>query len=132
MQKYSTKQREILLELLSDNADRPISVSDIVERLKGENISISAIYRNLAALEEEGSVQRLTIGGSKKVFYRFTASKKCKKHLHLSCHKCGKTYHMDVPATNSLIDEVLSGSDFKVDSVNTVLYGVCSKCRKGC
>ncbi|MBO4432354.1 MAG: transcriptional repressor [Clostridia bacterium] len=132
MQKYSTKQRETLLKLLSDNADKPMSAGDIAAALNGEGISISAIYRNLSALEDEDRVQRLTLGGSKKVYYRFTGAKGCEKHLHLSCHKCGQTFHMDVPATNSLIDEVLSGSDFKVDSANTVLYGVCSKCRKGC
>ena len=130
MQKYSTKQRETLLKLLSDNADKPMSASDIAAALDGEGISISAIYRNLSALEYEGRVQRLTVGGSTQVYYRFTGAKGCEKHLHLSCFKCGHTYHMDIPATNSLIDEVLSGSDFKVDSANTVLYGVCSKCRK--
>lgn len=130
MQKYSTKQREILLKLLSDNADKPMSAADIAAALDGEGISLSAIYRNLSALESEGRVQRLTVGGSKKVYYRFTGAKECERHLHLSCFKCGKTYHMDIPETNSLISEVLSGADFEVDSANTVLYGVCSKCRK--
>lgn len=130
MQKYSTKQRGKLLKLLSDNADKPMAVSDIAAALGSEGISVSAIYRNLSALEDEGRVQRLTVGGSKKVYYRFTGAKGCEKHLHLSCFKCGQTYHMDVPATNTLIDNVLSDSDFQIDSTNTVLYGVCAKCRK--
>ena len=129
MQKYSTKQREVLLKLLSDNADKPMCVGDIAAAVGSENISLSTIYRNLSALEDEGKIQRLTVGGSKKVYYRFTGAKECEKHLHLSCFKCGKTFHMDVPETDSLIDKVLSEADFKVDSANTVLYGVCSKCR---
>lgn len=128
MPKYSTKQREALLSLLSHNADKPLSVSDMAAALKGKNISLSAIYRNLSELEKEGRVQRITVGSSKKVCYRYTGAKKCEKHLHLSCFKCGKTFHMDVPSTNSLINDVLRGSDFKVDSVNTVLYGVCGNC----
>lgn len=129
MQKYVTKQREVLLKLLSDNADKPLCVGDIAAAVGGKNISLSAIYRNLSALEDEGKVQRLTVGGSKKVYYRFTGAKECEKHLHLSCSKCGKTFHMDVPETDYLIDKVLSEADFKVDSANTVLYGFCSKCR---
>ena len=131
MQKYSTKQREVLLKLLSDNADKPLCVGDIAAAVGSENISLSAIYRNLSALEDEGKIQRLTVGGSKKVYYRFTGAKECEKHLHLSCFKCGKTFHMDVPETDFLIDAVLSGSDFKVDSANTVLYGICGSCGKG-
>ena len=130
MLKYATKQRKMLLSLLCQNADKPLCVGDMSAALKAEKVSTSAIYRNLSALEKEGKVQRLTIGGSKKVFYRFTGAKECEKHLHLSCSVCGQTFHMDVPATNSLIDEVMSGSDFKVDSANTVLYGICGKCMK--
>ena len=130
MPKYATKQRGLLISLLSDNADKPMSVGDIAACLKDEGISVSAIYRNLSDLEKEGKVQRLTVGGSKKVYYRFTGAKKCEKHLHLSCFKCGQTFHMDVPSTDSLINNVLNESDFQIDSANTVLYGVCSKCRK--
>lgn len=128
MLKYETKQRKMLSVLLCANADKPLSVADIAAAVKQNGMSTSAIYRNLATLEEEGKVQRITLGGSKKVYYRYTGAKECEKHLHLSCSKCGKTFHMDVPATNSLINEVLSKSDFKVDSLNTVLYGLCGKC----
>ena len=128
MPKYETKQRKALLSLLSENADRPMTASEMASMLKGEGISLSAIYRNLSDLEDEGRVQRLTFGANKKVFYRYTGAKECEKHLHLSCSKCGKTFHMDVPGTDSLVDRVLKDSGFRVDSANTVLYGVCGEC----
>ena len=128
MPKYETKQRKALLSLLCDNADKPLTAADMARAL--HNISLSAVYRNLAELEDEGKVQRSTVGGSKKVYYRYIGAKECEKHLHLSCFKCGKTFHMDVPQTDSLIDNVLSGSNFKVDSASTVLYGVCGNCSK--
>ena len=128
MPKYETKQRKTLLEFLSANADKPLSAADVVSGLKNSCISASAVYRNLSALEKEGKVQRLTVGGSNKVYYRYTVAKGCKRHLHLSCSKCGKTFHMDVPASDSLIKEVYDSSDFKIDSASTVLYGVCGKC----
>lgn len=128
MPKYETKQRKTLITLLCDSADKLLSATDISKALSG--ISLSAVYRNLSDLEKEGKVQRIAITGSKKVYYRYTSAKECEKHLHLSCSKCGKTFHMNVPDTNSLIDKVLSGSNFKVDSNNTVLYGICGNCRK--
>ena len=128
MSKYSTKQRKALLSLLCDNADKPLSAADMAKLLQSEGMSLSAVYRNISDLEKDGKVQRLTVGGSKRVYYRYTGAKECEKHLHLSCFKCGKTFHMDTPLTNTVINDVLTGSDFKVDSANTVLYGVCRKC----
>ena len=52
MSKYSTKQRELLLLYLSEHVDEKISVKQIVEALKKEKISLSAIYRNLAEIEK--------------------------------------------------------------------------------
>ncbi|MBQ2580718.1 MAG: hypothetical protein II574_03720, partial [Ruminococcus sp.] len=75
-------------------------------------------------------LQRVTKGGSRRVYYRYKAADHCKEHIHLSCSKCGKTFHMDLPATNSLIDNVKKDSDFEIDRTETVLYGVCGSCKK--
>ncbi len=130
MSVYTTKQRTVLLDFLQNNADEVFSADRIAESLRSEDISLSAIYRNLAALESEGKVQRVTKGGSRKVYYRFKAADECKEHIHLSCSKCGKTYHMPLPATNTLIDDVKKNTDFEIDRTETVLYGVCKACKK--
>ena len=46
----------------------------------------------------------------------------------MSCKRCGKTYHMDVPTTQTLVDQVAEGAGFRVDRSATVLYGVCRDC----
>ncbi len=130
MSKYTTKQRRLLLDYLQAHADETLSARQIADALAQSNISISAVYRNLAALEDEGRVTRLTKGGSRKVYYRFMDADACRQHLHLSCFKCGRTYHMDIPATNTLIHTVERAADFEVDSAGTVLYGVCGACKK--
>ena len=127
---YSTKQRKVLLGFLQSHADELFSADRIADELKSENISLSAIYRNLSALESEDKVQRVSKGGSRKVFYRFKAADECREHIHLSCSKCGKTYHMPLPATNTLIDDVKKNSGFEIDRTETVLYGVCGDCKK--
>ena len=130
MSVYTTKQRTVLLDFLQSHGDEVFSADQIAESLNGENISISAIYRNLSALESEGKLQRVTKGGSRRVYFRYKAADHCKEHIHLSCSKCGKTFHMDLPATNSLIDNVKKDSDFEIDRTETVLYGVCGSCKK--
>ena len=127
MSKYETKQRKLLLEYLENNLDKEVSAKDVVEALANAGISKSSVYRNLAELESEGSVNKVTRAGERGVFYRYSP-KECKSHLHLSCFRCGKTFHLDVPATDTLIREVNKNSDFRVDPSSTVLYGVCKDC----
>ena len=127
---YSTKQRKVLIETLERYRDETLSADQIVG-LMGENrISKSAVYRNLSALEDQGYVKRVTLPGTKRIFYRYTGSEECRSHLHLECFKCGRTYHMNALSTNALIENVMRQSSFEVDSGSTVLYGVCEKCRK--
>ncbi|MBQ2581742.1 MAG: transcriptional repressor, partial [Ruminococcus sp.] len=68
MSVYTTKQRTLLLELLRSHADETLSAEEIAKMLGSEGVSISAIYRNLAALESEGKLQRVTKGGSRRVY----------------------------------------------------------------
>lgn len=54
MPKYSTQQRKALLHYLSEHPDEHLSTRQIAQALAAEKISLSAVYRNLAALEAEG------------------------------------------------------------------------------
>ncbi|MBR0302635.1 MAG: transcriptional repressor [Clostridia bacterium] len=126
---YNTKQRKRLIETLEQHRDETLSAEQITDLVGKDSISVSAVYRNLSSLESQGLVKRIVTNGSNKVYYRYTGSEGCRSHLHLECSKCGKTIHLDKPATNNLIDTVLHDSDFKVDSSSTVLYGVCGECQ---
>ena len=128
--KYETNQRKQLLAFLREHADETFSAAQLAVRMAGEGISRSAVYRNLADLEADGLIRRVAQSGSKRSCYRYLGAAECKDHLHLSCSRCGAIYHMDHPATHSLIDSVMQDSDFAVDSGATVLYGVCARCRK--
>lgn len=129
VQKYSTKQRRALLDHLKEHADEALTVDSITEALSGSGISRSAIYRNLSALESEGSIKRVTKSGTKKIYYQFSGNEDCHGHLHLSCTKCGKTIHLGIAATETLAGDVMRESDFELDKGNTILYGICSDCK---
>ena len=130
MPKYMTKQRKALLGYLAEHADEELSAREIEKALQSEGISISAVYRNLSALEQEGKIRRLTKSGSREVFYQYTDCSSCRDCLPLSCEKCGKTYHMSVPGAELLVSNLAQSDEFEIDKANTVLYGVCRDCRK--
>ena len=125
-----TKQRKALLSYLSMHADERLSAKQLEDALKIEGISISAVYRNLSELEREGKVRRVNNSGSREVFYQYTDGAHCKDCLHLSCEKCGKTYHMNSAVAQTLIENLAQSDEFTIDKANTVLYGVCGDCRK--
>lgn len=126
---YSTRQRKDLIMTLERYRDETLSADRIVDLLGKDRISRSAVYRNMSALEAQGCVKRVTLPGSKRIFFRYTGAEECRTHLHLECFKCRKTYHMDARLTNKLIENVMRDSGFDVDSGSTVLYGICEKCR---
>ena len=54
MSKYSTQQRKALLHYLSEHPDEHLSTRQIAQALAAEKISLSAVYRNLAAARSRG------------------------------------------------------------------------------
>ncbi len=129
MPKYMTKQRKILLEFLEKHADEELSARKIEDELCGSGVSISAVYRNLSDLEKEGKIRRISKSGTREVHYLYTDSHGCRDCLHLSCKKCGRTYHMDTDGAEKLIKILAQSDDFTIDKSDTVLYGVCGKCK---
>ena len=65
MAKYLTRQRKRLLKYLSEHTDEQISARQIAEDLAADQISISAVYRNISALEEEGLLKRSVWEGTR-------------------------------------------------------------------
>ena len=128
MQKYTTKQRKTLLDFFAAHTDETLSVRQIADAVTSEGISLSAVYRNIAAMEADGLVRPCVREGGREVLYRFSGADACRSRLHLTCNQCGKTYHMDAPATQTLVEQVAEDSGFCVDRSATVLYGVCRDC----
>jgi Fur family ferric uptake transcriptional regulator len=127
MPTYKTQTRKMLLDYLQSHADETLSASIISKALP--EISVSAVYRNLAALEKEGLLAAVREAGGRERYYRFTAAEQCRRHLHLSCKRCGKTFHMNEAETEELVRSIAALDRFAVDRSETVLYGVCEDCQ---
>ncbi len=126
---YNTKQREILLNYLNSHHDKLQTADEISASLRNENISQSAVYRNLADLEKLGKVRKVILDGSRKACYQFVDCSTCKGHIHLSCTKCGKTAHLDDADTKLITSNVKTNADFLV-SDDKIIYGMCKNCSK--
>ena len=129
MSKYVTRQRRTLLSYLSGHADELLSVREIADALEAEDVSRSAVYRNVAELETEGKLRRDRGSDAREVYYRYVGAAGCRGSLHLSCKKCGRTFHMDSGGADALTQVVEKAEGFAVDKSDTVLYGVCAACK---
>ena len=96
---------------------------------EAENISVSAVYRNLSELEAEGKLHKFSHPGVRDAFYQYTASDSCREKLHLSCEKCGRTFHASETGSSALLALLAKCDDFSVDKSTTILYGLCKACR---
>ena len=130
MAKYMTKQRKILVDYFSRHTHEARSAKQIADALGADQISASAVYRNLAALEEDGLLKRVSMPGSHEAFFQYTDDSRCHEKLHLSCKRCGKMYHMNSSGAELLIRTIAEKEGFSVDRSETVLYGLCEFCQR--
>lgn len=130
MAKYMTKQRKALIGYFEKHVDEPVTAKQIADALADEGISLSAVYRNLSELEEENRVRRIISPDNRESVYQYSDRDVCRGCLHLSCKKCGKVTHMEQDDANALIKTLAKNDSFTVDSNDTVIYGICSDCKK--
>ena len=64
MSGYNTKQRRALLAFLGEHPDELLTARQMADALAEKQISLSAVYRNLAQLEAEEKVRRSAKSGS--------------------------------------------------------------------
>ena len=130
MHNYSTRQRKLLLDYLSRHPDELLSARQIADALAAEEISLSAVYRNLAQLEKEEKVRRSSKSGTREVYYQYLAAESCRGALHMHCIKCGRTFHMASSNAVLFAEHLVQGEGFLLDTADTILSGTCADCRK--
>ena len=127
--KYMTRQRKLLLSYLGRHPDKLMKAQEVADALEPESVSLSAVYRNLAELEEEGTVRRTHKGALRETYFQYMGAETCRDCLHLSCTKCGRTFHMDNEEAQRILEAVAMIDGFAIDKSETVLCGVCELCQ---
>ena len=129
MPRYTTRQREALLDYLSRHPDQPLTVREIAAGVEPDGVSLSAVYRNLAELEAAGLIRRESRPGSREAVVQYVGAENCRGHLHLTCTRCGRAVHLSSAAA-SLLTGMAAGEGFSLDLTRTALYGLCPQCRQ--
>ncbi|MFV0313565.1 MAG: Fur family transcriptional regulator [Anaerotignum sp.] len=128
MTNYKTMQRKILSEFLKSNPDVPFSAKELREHLPNCNISLSAIYRNLAFLEADGVISRFTKEGSRESHFQYVNTETCRNSIHLICTICNQTFHMEPNEMKRTVKMLQKRHDFLLNNTKTIFYGTCKHC----
>lgn len=128
---YITTQRTQLYSFLKEHPHSYFTVKQIAQALSanGSDVSISAIYRNLSALAETGSIKKTVKKNSREACYRYTDSDMCRNEIHISCSVCGKIFHMNHTLASLIQEQLVNQNDFELDRSKTVILGVCKECK---
>ena len=122
MKNYS-RQRETILQVLRSTDTHPTASAVYNEVRKViPNISLGTVYRNLAALSEEGVIFSLSVGDGYEHFDGNSAP-----HAHLHCKHCGKIY--EAPLNQDILAQTAKESGFLSETAVYIVYGVCGKCK---
>lgn len=130
MSHYSTRQRDMLQSYLNDHAHEALTAHEIAGGLSDQQISISAVYRNLSSLVKDGVLKKGAKEDSRDAVYQYIASDRCRGQLHMTCKSCGKTMHLPRAETEHLMEYLQAQEAFSLTPGDTVLYGQCRNCKK--
>ncbi len=126
---YRTKQRALIEACLRRNADRYLSVDEVVDELRGagETVGRTTVYRNLEALTGDSAVRKATVPGGGEARYRLAPDEPSGQ---LVCLSCGRALPLDCHMLGEFAAHVRSHHGFAIDASRTVLYGVCDACAR--
>lgn len=130
---YRTKQREILRAFLEKNAERAFTVDEIVQGLLsddgGTSPGRSTVYRLIGEFEKQGLVRRFFREGDRQCSFEYLDRDVCESHLHIKCAECGQLYHLSHDVSETIGDLLSDKEHVSLDMADTVLMGICEKCR---
>ena len=126
-----TKQRKLILEQFF-LADRHLSVEEIYQRLKENNIGLATVYRNVKIFNGIGIVKGIVVDGVS--YYELKIYSKKPLHIHFQCVKCNDIIDIDERKValeylklNKAIEDM---NDLDIYDVNIMLIGLCKRCRE--
>lgn len=104
-------------------AQRPLSPQEVLETARAavEGLGMATVYRNIKALQEDGSIQAVQLPGESP---RYEAAGQAHHH-HFQCTLCMRVF--DVHACPGDLQS-LAPQGFTVEGHELTLYGRCADC----
>ncbi len=121
-----TKQREVVLQVIRCAAHH-LTANEVFEESKRRlpTISFATVYNSLRFLKEAGHIAEIQFGFSGA--NRFDA--KTARHDHAICNRCGKLIDIDLKMPDELVELAARLSNFKPESLELTLRGLCPECK---
>lgn len=129
---YKTLGRKKIMEFLSLNSDKGVTVQSINEHLmaQGLGVNITTIYRYLDKLTKEGQVMKHpSENGNQAVYQLVNVESHCEEHLHLQCLNCGVIKHLDCDGMEEFARHIKDSHGFNINCKNSIIYGLCEDCQ---
>lgn len=127
-----TRQRLIVLEVLTENPGQHLTAEEIYERIKAANpdIGLATVYRTVQLLSELELIDRINLDdGFARYEIRDAEEKRHHhRHHHLICLKCGKISAFQEDMLEALETGVWEALGFRVTDHEVKLYGYCRNC----
>ena len=130
--RYNTKQREMILNYLKDNKDSNITAEEILNYFEdaGTKLGKATVYRYLNDLVKQNVIKKYMVEGRNCSCYQYVEEQNCSEHYHLKCEKCNKIIHLECEEFKEVQNHIAQEHNFELDSVKTVLYGICKECSR--
>lgn len=127
---YRTRQRQIMLDFLSQSAGSYVTIQELLSALesRGAKVGVSTLYRNLERLESEGLIAKVNIDGINGACYRYRGEACDDVVFSLKCESCGTMIDLDCPELGKLYRHLATGHHFSINPGKTVFYGTCESC----
>lgn len=119
-----TKQRQVVLRVIKDS-DEHLTANEVFENSRRllPGISFATVYNSLRFLKNEGLIGEVRFGTDAARYDR-----KLTRHDHAFCNKCGKLVDMELNIPAELLAEATNFSNFKAESIELTLRGLCPGC----
>lgn len=128
---YTTKQRNIILEVFKNHSDENLTAEEIMSLLNECSVTVSkaTLYRNLDLLVSKGIVCKVLLDNLCSCY--IYKSEGNNSSINFCCDCCGEIVQINSPSINKMNVKLEKEFDFLIDQSKTIIHGICNKC-KGC
>ena len=126
MNSRNTIQRQVVFNAVRELKNHPTS-EEVYNYIRPSfpSISLGTVYRNLNMLSDLNEIRKISTNDNAVRFDYVVVN-----HCHFQCKKCSAILDVFLPNDTVVEKDVLKEYDFRVDSCDVLLKGICVNCLK--
>ncbi len=124
-----TPQRQMILKVLLDNADKHLSAEEVhyIAKQRDPEIGLATVYRTLEILDNINILHKIDFGDGC-IRYEFS-DKDAHNHHHLICINCGRVIEFNDDLLETLETWIEKKTKFEVTNHQLKFFGYCKDCQ---